>query len=147
MNDKPEILSLTANIVSAFVGKNPVATSDLRHVINDVYRALRENANGHPLNPSFPSELKPAVPAKKSVHDEYLICLEDGKKFKSLKRHLRTTYDMTPEQYRSKWGLPVDYPMVAPGYAKARMCASLRMLTDLPVPREPSIMVFGQTDS
>ena len=120
MNDKPEILSLTANIVSAFVGKNPVATSDLRHVINDVYRALRENANGHPLNPSFPSELKPAVPAKKSVHDEYLICLEDGKRFKSLKRHLRTQYNLSPGQYREKWALPPDYPMVAPKYAAAR---------------------------
>jgi predicted transcriptional regulator len=120
MNDKPEILSLTANIVSAFVGKNPVATSDLRHVINDVYRALRENANGHPLNPSFPSEHKPAVPAKKSVHDEYLICLEDGKRFKSLKRHLRTQYNLSPAQYREKWALPPDYPMVAPKYAAAR---------------------------
>jgi MucR family transcriptional regulator, transcriptional regulator of exopolysaccharide biosynthesis len=120
MNDKPEILSLTANIVSAFVGRNPVASSDLRHVINDVYRALRENANGHALNPLLASELKPAVPVKKSLHDEYLICLEDGKRFKSLKRHLRTQYDLSPAQYREKWGLPPEYPMVAPKYAAAR---------------------------
>ena len=120
MNDTPEILSLTANIVSAFVGKNPVSTADLRHVINDVYRALRENANDRPLNPSLPSELKPAVPQKKSVHDDYLICLEDGKRFKSLKRHLRTQYNLSPAQYREKWALPLDYPMVAPKYAAAR---------------------------
>ena len=120
MNDKPEILSLTANIVSAFVGRNPVASSDLRHVINDVYRALRENANCHALNPLLASELKPAVPVKKSLHDEYLICLEDGKRFKSLKRHLRTQYDLSPAQYREKWGLPPEYPMVAPKYAAAR---------------------------
>jgi predicted transcriptional regulator len=120
MNEKPEILSLTADIVAAFVGRNPVSTSDLKDVINDVYRALRENANGHALNPSFGSELKPAVPVKKSIHDEYLVCLEDGKHFKSLKRHLRTKYSLSPAQYREKWGLPPDYPMVAPKYAAAR---------------------------
>ena len=120
MNDKPEILSLTANIVSAFVGRNPVASSDLRHVINDVYRALRENANGHAIIPLLASEFKTAVPVKKSLHDEYLICLEDGKRFKSLKRHLRTQYDLSPAQYREKWGLPPEYPMVAPKYAAAR---------------------------
>ena len=120
MNDKPEILSLTANIVSAFVGRNPVASAELRHVINDVYRALRENANGHALGPVPDSELKPAVSVKKSVHDEYLICLEDGKRFKSLKRHLRTQYNLSPAQYREKWGLAPDYPMVAPKYAAAR---------------------------
>jgi predicted transcriptional regulator len=120
MNEKPEILSLTANIVSAFVAKNAVSTSDLRHVINDVYRALRENANGHALNPASGSELKPAVPVKKSVHDEYLVCLEDGRRFKSLKRHLRSKYNLSPAQYREKWSLPPDYPMVAPKYAAAR---------------------------
>lgn len=76
--------------------------------------------NGHALAPSLASELKPAVPAKKSVHDDYLICLEDGKRFKSLKRHLRTQYNLSPVQYREKWGLPLDYPMVAPKYAAAR---------------------------
>jgi len=120
MNDKPEILSLTANIVSAFVGRNPVASAELPHVINDVYRALRENANGHALTAAPISELRPAVPVKKSVHDEYLICLEDGKRFKSLKRHLRTQYSLSPAQYREKWGLAPDYPMVAPTYAAAR---------------------------
>lgn len=120
MDNKPEILALTADIVAAFVGRNPIPHSDLRIVINDVYRALCDNANG-PGRSTMPlGELKPAVPVKKSVHDDYLICLEDGKRFKSLKRHLRTHYNLSPAQYREKWGLPADYPMVAPKYAAAR---------------------------
>jgi predicted transcriptional regulator len=119
MNEKPELLALTANIVSAFVGKNPVSPAELRAVINDVYRALSDNALGGPTPCAVP-EAKPAVPVKRSVSEDYIICLEDGKKFKSLKRHLRTHYDLSPEQYREKGGLPADYPMVAPKYAAAR---------------------------
>jgi predicted transcriptional regulator len=120
MNQKPEILALTADIVAAFVGKNPISPADLRSVINDVYRALSDNASGGMLDTKAAVELRPAVPVKRSIYDDYLICLEDGKKFKSLKRHLRTQYDLSPEQYREKWGLPADYPMVAPAYAAAR---------------------------
>ena len=120
MDDKPEILALTADIVSAFVGRNPIPPSDLRTVINDVYRALSDNAFAGPQGAIALGDLRPAVPVKKSIGEEYLICLEDGKKFKSLKRHLRTHYNLSPAQYREKWGLPPDYPMVAPRYAAAR---------------------------
>jgi|SRR5687768_5155335 predicted transcriptional regulator len=120
MDGKPEILALTADIVAAYVAKNAISAADLRAVINDVYRALSDNASGAAARQSSAAELKPAVPAKRSIHDDYIICLEDGKKFKSLKRHLRTHYDLSPEQYREKWGLPPDYPMVAPKYAAAR---------------------------
>jgi predicted transcriptional regulator len=120
MNDKPEILALTADIVAAFVGKNPISPADLRTIINDVYRALSENASSALRGSNSAVELKPAVPLKRSICEEHIICLEDGKKFKSLKRHLRTHYNLSPEQYREKWGLPADYPMVAPRYAAAR---------------------------
>jgi predicted transcriptional regulator len=120
MGEKPEILALTADIVAAFVAANSVPASDLRTVINDVYRALRDNASEHLLHPATPTRLKPAVPIKRSIRDDHIVCLEDGKKFKSLKRHLRTHYNLSPEQYREKWGLPPDYPMVAPKYAAAR---------------------------
>ena len=119
MGEKPEILALTADIVAAFVAANSVPASDLRTVINDVYRALRDNAS-ELLHPTTPTKLKPAVPIKRSIRDDHIVCLEDGKKFKSLKRHLRTHYNLSPEQYREKWGLPPDYPMVAPKYAAAR---------------------------
>jgi predicted transcriptional regulator len=120
MENKPEILALTADIVAAFVGRNPIPPSDLRVVISDVYRALCDTANGSGRSALSAGDLKPAVPARKSIHDDYLICLEDGKRFKSLKRHLRTHYNLSPAQYREKWGLPADYPMVAPKYAAAR---------------------------
>jgi predicted transcriptional regulator len=120
MEGKPEILALTADIVAAYVARNAISAADLRTVINDVYRALSDNASGTTARQSSTAELKPAVPVKRSIHDDYIICLEDGKKFKSLKRHLRTHYDLSPEQYREKWGLPPDYPMVAPKYAAAR---------------------------
>ena len=111
-------IELAADIVSAYVSNNSVSSGELPSLINDVHSALIKVANG---NIEVPVEApKPAVPVKKSVTPDYIVCLEDGKKFKSLKRHLRTQYDMTPEQYREKWGLPVDYPMVAPNYAKAR---------------------------
>jgi predicted transcriptional regulator len=111
-------IQLTANIVSAYVSNNTVASADISNLIGQVYSALLRISNGPAAAPAEP--LKPAVPVKRSLTAEYIVCLEDGKKFKSLKRHLRTQYEMTPEQYREKWGLPPDYPMVAPNYAAAR---------------------------
>ena len=111
-------IELAADIVSAYVSNNSVPASDLPGLIGEVHIALSKIGNG---SAELPAEApKPAVSIKKSVTPDYIICLEDGKKFKSLKRHLRTQYNMTPEQYREKWGLAPDYPMVAPNYAKAR---------------------------
>ena len=111
-------IELAADIVSAYVSNNSVPSSDQPTLINEIHSALMRVGGG---TVEVPIEApKPAVPLKKSVTPDYIVCLEDGKKFKSLKRHLRTQYNMTPEQYREKWGLPVDYPMVAPNYAKAR---------------------------
>ncbi len=111
-------IELAADIVSAYVSNNSVPSSDLPTLISEVHTALLRVGGG---TVEVPVEApKPAIPVKKSVTPDYIVCLEDGKKFKSLKRHLRTQYNMTPEQYREKWGLPVDYPMVAPNYAKAR---------------------------
>jgi len=111
-------IELTAEIVSAYVSNNTVPAGDIPALINQVHAAL-SRVSGNPAE--LPSEpLKPAVSLKKSITPEYIVCLEDGKKFKSLKRHLRTQYNMTPEQYRDKWGLSADYPMVAPNYAAAR---------------------------
>jgi predicted transcriptional regulator len=111
-------IALAADIVSAYVSNNSIRSADLSELINSVHAALTTAASGKSEAPA--EELRPAVPVKKSVTPEYIVCLEDGKKFKSLKRHLRTAYDMTPDQYRAKWGLPSDYPMVAPSYAQAR---------------------------
>ena len=111
-------IELTAQIVSAYVGNNTVPAQDLSALINQVHGALTRVSSGLSDAPSEP--LKPAVSIKKSITPDHIVCLEDGKKFKSLKRHLRTQYNMTPEQYREKWGLPPDYPMVAPNYAAAR---------------------------
>jgi predicted transcriptional regulator len=111
-------ISLTADIVSAYVSNNPVPASDIPALINQVHAALTRVSSGTTEVTSEP--LKPAVNVKKSITPDYIVCLEDGKKFKSLKRHLRTQYNMTPEQYREKWALPPDYPMVAPNYAAAR---------------------------
>ena len=111
-------IELAADIVSAYVSNNSVAPGDLPALINDVHSALKRVTSGVPI--ANLEAQKPAVSAKKSIADSYLICLEDGKKFKSLKRHLRTKFNLSPEQYREKWGLPADYPMVAPNYAKAR---------------------------
>jgi predicted transcriptional regulator len=118
MDEKSEIIEMTADIVAAYVGANSVAATDLPSLIQSVHRALTGVAAGGEVAEAAPRE--PAVPIKKSITPEYLVCLEDGRKFKSLKRHLRTKYNMSPEEYRSKWGLPKDYPMVAPSYAKAR---------------------------
>jgi predicted transcriptional regulator len=111
-------IALTASIVSAYVSNNTVAASDIPALINQVHSALSRVSGGQA--PVAAEPVKPAVSVKKSITPEYLVCLEDGKKFKSLKRHLRTQYNMTPEQYREKWALPTDYPMVAPNYAAAR---------------------------
>jgi MucR family transcriptional regulator, transcriptional regulator of exopolysaccharide biosynthesis len=121
MNDNTSggtFIELTASIVSAYVSNNSVPASDLPALIGQVYAALTRVLRGHGDAPREPP--KPAIPVKKSVTPEYIVCLEDGKKFKSLKRHLRAQYNMTPEQYREKWGLAPDYPMVAPNYAAAR---------------------------
>lgn len=111
-----DLLGLTAEIVAAHVGNNSVAVGDLPNLINEVYRTLASVGNA----PAAPERPQPAVAVKKSVHPDYIICLEDGKKLKMLKRHLKTAYNMTPEEYRDRWGLPADYPMVAPNYAAHR---------------------------
>jgi len=111
-------IELTAEIVSAYVSNNPVPAADMAGLINQVHSALTRVSAGQ--TDAQPEPLKPAVSVKKSITPDHIVCLEDGKKFKSLKRHLRTQYNMTPEQYRDKWGLPADYPMVAPNYAAAR---------------------------
>jgi len=120
-----ELIDLTADIVSAYVSNHNVAAQDLAGLIADVHQALARTHSG--LNEPEPEPLKPAVNPKKSVFPDYIICLEDGKKFKSLKRHLRTHYDLSPEEYREKWGLPADYPMVAPNYAAARSALAKQM--------------------
>ena len=108
-------VELTASIVSAYLSNNPTQASEIPNLISQVHAALIRVSSGRPETPLEPA--KPAVSVKKSLTPEYLVCFEDGKRFKSLKRHLRTQYNMTPEQYREKWGLPHDYPMVAPNYA------------------------------
>ena len=113
-----DLTSLTADIVSAYVAHNAIGSDRLPDFIGSVYGALSRASLQGVEPPKV--ELKPAVAIKKSVTAEYIICLEDGKKFKSLKRHLRSQYDMSPEEYREKWGLAHDYPMVAPAYAAAR---------------------------
>jgi predicted transcriptional regulator len=117
-DSQSSFIELAADIVSAYVSNNSVPASDLPTLISDVHSALVRVTSG--AAPVAVESLKPAVPAKKSVTSDFIICLEDGKKFKSLKRHLRTQYNMSPEEYREKWSLPPDYPMVAPNYAKAR---------------------------
>ena len=121
MSENPassHFIELTADIVSAYVSNNTVPAGDIPALINQVHSALMRVSSGRSESPSEP--LKPAISVKRSITPDYIVCLEDGKKFKSLKRHLRTQYNMTPEQYREKWGLPPDYPMVAPNYAAAR---------------------------
>nr|WP_306265737.1 MucR family transcriptional regulator [Pararhizobium sp. IMCC3301] len=113
-----DLIDLTADIVAAYVSNNAVAGSDLPGIITNVHQAL-VNISEKDSEPE-PEPLVPAVSPRRSITPEYLICLEDGKKFKSLKRHLRTHYDLSPEEYREKWGLAPDYPMVAPSYARAR---------------------------
>jgi predicted transcriptional regulator len=112
-----DLLALTTEIVAAHVSNNTVSVSDLPQLINQVYNSLANIGN----LPAAPAERpQPAVPIKKSIQQDYIVCLEDGKKLKMLKRHLKTAYNMTPEAYRERWGLPADYPMVAPAYARQR---------------------------
>jgi predicted transcriptional regulator len=118
-------IDLTAEIVSAYVGNNTTPASELPALIGQVHAALVRVSEGQ--TPAAPAPAKPAVSVKKSLTAEYIVCLEDGKKFKSLKRHLRSKYNMTPEQYREKWNLPADYPMVAPNYAVTRSALAKKM--------------------
>ena len=113
-----ELLRMTAEVVSAYVSNNTLATGQLADVIQAVYNSLR-GLEGQAAEPP-PEPLKPAVPIRKSITPDYLVCLEDGKKLKMLKRHLKTAYNMTPEAYRERWNLSPDYPMVAPNYARQR---------------------------
>jgi predicted transcriptional regulator len=122
---KAELVELTAEIVSAYVSNNTVSVSDVPALIGDIHSALSRAAGGAP--PAEREELRPAINVKKSVTPEFIVCLEDGKKFKSLKRHLRTHYNLSPDEYREKWGLPHDYPMVAPNYAAARSALAKKM--------------------
>jgi predicted transcriptional regulator len=124
-NEGADLIDLAAEIVSAYVSNNTVSASDLPGLIADVHRALNSTHSG--VHEPEPEPLKPAVNPKKSVFPDYIVCLEDGKKFKSLKRHLRTHYDLSPEEYREKWALPADYPMVAPNYAAARSALAKKM--------------------
>lgn len=117
-DNTPNLVSLSADIVAAYVSNNSVRTADLPSLIASIHAALL--GLGKKLAEPAAEKPVPPVSLKKSISADYLICLEDGKKFKSLKRHLRTAYNMTPEEYRVKWGLPADYPMVAPNYAEAR---------------------------
>lgn len=119
------LVELTAEIVSAYVSKNSVESTDLGRLISEVHEAL-QRSTGAEAEPKLEPR-RPAVPIKKSVTPDYIICLEDGKRFKSLKRHLRTHYDLTPEQYRERWGLPPEYPMVAPNYTDARSALAKKM--------------------
>jgi predicted transcriptional regulator len=122
------LVTLAADIVCAYVSNNTVAAGDLAHVIGAVHSALTQATGGAvAAAPLAREEQKPAISLKKSITPEYLICLEDGKKFKSLKRHIRTHYNLSPEEYREKWGLPHDYPMVAPNYAEARSALAKKM--------------------
>jgi predicted transcriptional regulator len=118
MSEQSELIEITTSLVAAYVGGNSIAAADVPGLIRSVHAALE--GLGEEAAPGEVQSQEPAVPVKRSITPDYLICLEDGRKFKSLKRHLRSKYDMSPEQYRSKWGLALDYPMVAPNYAKAR---------------------------
>jgi len=119
------LIELTADVVAAYVSNNPVPVGELPNLIADVHAALGRVGGTVEQPPA--DKQKPAVNPKRSVHDDYIICLEDGKKFKSLKRHLMTHYNMSPDQYREKWGLDASYPMVAPNYAEARSQLAKKM--------------------
>lgn len=121
----PDLIGLTAQIISAYVSNNEVVATDLPRLINETHHALA-NASGNGAEQEKEG-LKPKVPVKKSVTADYIVCLEDGKRFKSLKRHLRTHYNLSPDEYRERWKLPHDYPMVAPNYARERSNLAKRM--------------------
>ena len=124
MIQKVEYMDMTAEIVSAYVANNNVDPADLPNLIREIHSALTQAGNVQAISGT---ELSPAVAIKKSVSADYIVCLEDGKRFKSLKRHLHTHYNLSPEEYRAKWGLPHDYPMVAPNYAKTRSALAREM--------------------
>jgi predicted transcriptional regulator len=125
MDQRTDLVEMTVDIVSAYVGANQVPAQELPALIRTVYGALKDVGAG--VEAIVEPAQEPAVPIKRSVTPEFIVCLEDGKKFKSLRRHLRTRYGMTPEDYRAKWGLAHDYPMVAPNYAKERSDLAKRM--------------------
>ncbi len=125
MDTRNDLVEMAADIVSAYVSANQVPPSEIPALIRTVYASLQQIAGSSPA--AVASAQEPAVPVKKSITPDYIVCLEDGKKFKSLKRHLRTKYSMTPDEYRTKWALPHDYPMVAPNYAKERSNLAKRM--------------------
>ena len=125
-NDGNVLIELTADVVAAYVSNNPVPAGELPSLITDIHSALGRLGGSAP-EPVVTEKQKPAVNPKKSVNDEYIVCLEDGKKFKSLKRHLMTHYNLTPDQYREKWNLDATYPMVAPNYAAARSQLAKKM--------------------
>jgi predicted transcriptional regulator len=126
MTDTATYIEIAAEIVSAYVSNNSVPASELPGLLNEIHSALVRVSNGTAVA-VVPEAAKPAVPPKKSITADFLICLEDGLKFKSLKRHLRTRYNMSPDEYREKWSLPSDYPMVAPAYAKTRSALARKM--------------------
>ncbi|MBW7849193.1 MAG: MucR family transcriptional regulator [Rhodospirillales bacterium] len=115
---RDDILRMAVDVVAAYVSKNPLPAGQIPDVIQTVYYSLSSLDNGSQESKS--ESPRPAVPVRKSITPDFIVCLEDGKKLKMLKRHLRTTYNMTPDEYRAKWGLPPDYPMVAPNYAAQR---------------------------
>lgn len=117
-DDEKHIVELTSHVISAYVSNNAVAPADLPNLIGDVFNAFQSISNASEATEKF--NQKPAVNPKKSVFEDYIICLEDGKHFKSLKRHLRSHFNLSPEEYRKKWGLAADYPMVAPSYSIRR---------------------------
>jgi predicted transcriptional regulator len=125
MDSQRDLVALTSQIVASFLAGNQIAQRDIPDLIRSVHAALADVASSAPAQAQEAPE--PAVAIKKSITADFIICLEDGKKFKSLKRHLRTRYAMSPEEYRAKWGLPHDYPMVAPNYAKERSSLAKRM--------------------
>jgi predicted transcriptional regulator len=131
-----ELLRMTADVVAAYVSNNTLPTAQLAEVINAVYHSLK-GLEG-PIAEPIPEPAKPAVPVRKSITPDYLICLEDGKKLKMLKRHLRSTYNMTPDEYRSRWGLAPDYPMVAPNYAEQRSAFAKKIGLGRGSGRQPS---------
>lgn len=121
------VIDLTTTVVAAFVSNNAVPISELPALISSVHQAIAKSAKGVTTVEDETEAPKPAVPIKKSVTNAYIVCLEDGKQFKSLKRHLAAHYNLTPDEYRAKWGLPADYPMVAPAYAEARSNLAKKM--------------------
>jgi len=118
-----DIMECASDIVSAYVSNNPIQSAELPELIREIHSTLKTLGSSHGVS----ATPEPAIPIKKSITDDFLICLEDGKKFKSLKRHLRSKYGLSPEEYREKWGLPYDYPMVAPSYARKRSALAKEM--------------------